>query len=189
MGMFGNSSIGRKQPSVSSWDPSWRDRIAYGLSDAAGTLGAGRYAQQRVSDVARNVLDFIPGVGEAIGANDVMRDLKSRNFGGAALNGLALAAGVVPGLGDAASKSIRKARGAMTLDYFGSPVRILQNPTPMETKGFLNRAKYKAARRITDPKTGDVYIWDASDPALHQLVAERLGLKYSPEMGDMIGVD
>lgn len=80
-------------------------------------------------------------------------------------------------------------RSKFDLDYFGTPVRILQNPTKMETSGFLNRTKYKAARRIKDPSTGDTYIWDAADPALHQMVAEQLGFAYDPQFGDIIGID
>ncbi len=80
-------------------------------------------------------------------------------------------------------------RKTIDLDYYGNPVQVMQNPTPARLQGFLNKSKYKAARRITDPASGDVYVWDADAPALHALVAERLGLKYDPKMGDMIGLD
>jgi hypothetical protein len=79
--------------------------------------------------------------------------------------------------------------GSFELDYYGQPVKILQNPSPERTKGFLNRSKYKAARRIIDPATGDVYIWDAADPALHKLVADQLGIDPAKMTGDMIGID
>lgn len=80
-------------------------------------------------------------------------------------------------------------RKTIDLDYYGNPVQVMQNPTPARLQGFLNKSKYKAARRITDPASGDVYVWDADAPALHALVAERLGLKYDPKMGDIIGLD
>jgi hypothetical protein len=80
-------------------------------------------------------------------------------------------------------------RKTIDLDYYGSPVQVMQNPTPTRLQGFLNKTKYKAARRIVDPASGDVYVWDADAPALHALVAERLGLKYDSNMGDMIGLD
>jgi hypothetical protein len=80
-------------------------------------------------------------------------------------------------------------RKTIDLDYYGSPVQVMQNPTPARLQGFLNKTKYKAARRIVDPASGDVYVWDADAPALHALVAERLGLKYDSNMGDMIGLD
>src|SRR5690606_10083344 len=58
--LVGNQATG----SLTAWEPSLRDRIAYLLSDAAGYLGAGRYAQQDIAQKARDVIDFIPGVGE-----------------------------------------------------------------------------------------------------------------------------
>jgi hypothetical protein len=80
--------------------------------------------------------------------------------------------------------------GTFTLDYFGTPVRILQNPTPQQARGFMDRTKYKAARRIVDPETGDTFIWDANDPALHAMVAEQLGIKPGDKtIMDMIGID
>lgn len=78
-------------------------------------------------------------------------------------------------------------KGSFSLDYFGQPVRVLQNPTAQELVGFLNRTKYKAARRLVDEDTGDVFVWDAADPALHQLVAEELGV--TPKVADVIGID
>lgn len=78
-------------------------------------------------------------------------------------------------------------RGKFDLDYFGQPVNILQNPSPREMEAFLKRTKYQAARRIVD-ENGDVFLWDADAPALHQLVAEQLGIT-NPSAMDMIGVD
>jgi len=80
-------------------------------------------------------------------------------------------------------------RKTIDLNYYGSPVQVMQNPTPARLQGFLNKTKYKAARRIIDPTSGDVYVWDADAPALHALVAEQLGLKYNPKMGDIVGLD
>jgi hypothetical protein len=54
----------------------------------------------------------------------------------------------------------------------------------------MDRTKYKAARRIVDPETGDTFIWDANDPALHAMVAEQLGIKPGDKtIMDMIGID
>lgn len=79
--------------------------------------------------------------------------------------------------------------GSFTLNYFGKPIRILENPSPKQLQGFLGRTKYKAARRIVDPDTGAVYVWDADNPALHKMVADELGVKYDPKRSDMIGLD
>lgn len=83
----------------------------------------------------------------------------------------------------------RRAGGSFRLPYFGKDVKILQNPSPGAVKGFLNRTKYKAARRLVDKQTGDVYIWDANDPALHKLVADELGIDIKEADADIIGID
>jgi hypothetical protein len=77
--------------------------------------------------------------------------------------------------------------GKFTLDYYGTPVNLLQNPSRQRLEGFLNRTKYKAARRIVDEDTGDIYVWDAADPALHEMIAKQLGIK--KHKGDVIGID
>lgn len=91
----------------------------------------------------------------------------------------------------AGSGSRRNGRGFTEIDYFGQPLRLLQNPaSEREIAGFLNRTKYKAARRIVDPTTGDVYLWDAADPALHKFVAESMGVPWGPKtQADMIGIE
>lgn len=88
----------------------------------------------------------------------------------------------------------RNALGAMgskafDLDYFGQPVRILQNPAEAKLKAWLGRTKFKAARRVVDPDTGDVFVWDAGDPALHAQVAKELGVDPSKMQADVIGLD
>jgi hypothetical protein len=88
-----------------------------------------------------------------------------------------------------ATTNVARRSGSFTLDYFGQPVRVLSNPSSQQTNGFLNRTKYKAARRITDPETGDVYLWDAADPALHKMVADQLGIKFDQKLVDTIGLD
>lgn len=75
--------------------------------------------------------------------------------------------------------------GSFTLEYFGTPVRVLQNPTGRQLERFLSRTKYKAARRVVDEDTGDVFIWDAADPTMHALVAKDLGIK-SPKMDTLV---
>jgi hypothetical protein len=117
---------------------------------------------------------YSPGAGDEQGVKDA-----------------ASVAGVVglSGLGMAAPAGSLAANGArrFTLDYFGKPVQMLENPTEKALAAFLGRTKYKAARRITDDATGDVYVWDAADPALHEMVAKTLGIaKHSK---DTIGLD
>jgi hypothetical protein len=175
---------------ISPYHPSLRERMMGGARSVAELFGAGRYGQQYVSDRVGSILDFIPLVGDAIGADEVRRDIRGHRYGSAAAGTVATLAGLLPIAGDAAGKAIKKlARGRFDLDYFGQPVRILQNPTPQQTAGFINRTKHKAARRIVDPKTGETFVWDAADPALHKLVAERLGLTGEDLIMSMIRID
>lgn len=83
----------------------------------------------------------------------------------------------------------RLRRGKFDLDYFGQSVRILQNPSPQQLEGAIGRTKYKAMRRIQDD-TGNTYVWDAADPALHEMVAKELGIDpRTLKISDMIGID
>jgi hypothetical protein len=82
----------------------------------------------------------------------------------------------------------RLPRNGMEIDYFGTPVQIVHNPSSQQLKGLIGKTKYKAVRRIKDNE-GNVYVWDASDPALHDLVAESLGIAKGSFSGDMLGID
>lgn len=130
-------------------------------------------------------LTMTPVVGDVASLGYAARDASRGDWWGAGLNALGVLP-MVPALGTMAGK----ARGAVELDYYGTPLRVLQNPSPREMAGFLGRSKYKAARRIIDPDTGDVYVWDAADPALHRMVAEHLGVPWRKNtVADIIGLD
>lgn len=173
---------------LSAYEPSARERIGNAIYDSLrgfglrGTASSARKAYEATAD-------FVPGLGDVLAANDFGRAVDSGDTLGAIMAGGGLALGVVPVVGDAANSAAKRARGAFNLDYFGSPVRILQNPTDAEVKGFLSRTKYKAARRIKDPDTGDIYIWDAADPTLHGMVAKDLGVRPVEGLWDVIGLD
>jgi len=89
------------------------------------------------------------------------------------------AAGFAATAPGAIARIARRATGFTTIDNdYGGSVRLLQNPTQQQLNGFMSRTEYKAARRLVDPATGDVYVWDAGNPALHDFVARRLGIEY-----------
>lgn len=75
------------------------------------------------------------------------------------------------------------------VNYYDQPIRVFRNPRPEALKRFLAGTKHKAARRLTDKSTGDVYHWDAGDPALHQQMTDQLGLDRSMVDADIIGLD
>lgn len=119
-----------------------------------------------------------PVVGNALSARDSYNAFADRDWLGAGLGAL----GAAPFLGGMAKP--------FNVDYFGKAVKVLHNPSPQETFGFLNKTKYKAGRRIVDPETGDTFIWDAADPALHRMMGEKLGVPMNEKtIADVIGLD
>lgn len=59
---------------------------------------------------------------------------------------------------------------------------ILKNPSADEIAAIIRGSAHKAARRLTDPRTGDVYVWDAAEGA-HRHGAAQLGIPYDPPLG------
>lgn len=99
---------------LSAYEPSLRDRIAFGIG---GLLGGDNYRQGNTARKIGGLLDFIPGLGDVIGFNDAYRDAEAGKYGMAAA-GLGLsAAGLVPGVGDAVSKAGKQGIRA----FHGSP--------------------------------------------------------------------
>lgn len=98
----------RKMPEMRAYTPSWRERIGNAIYDGAKSVGL---PANRMREEGQVAADFVPGVGDAIAANDAARDFGAGNYGMAA-GGAALAAfGLVPGVGEATAglgKAVRK---------------------------------------------------------------------------------
>lgn len=60
---------------------------------------------------------------------------------------------------------------------------MVKNPTRDQTLAVIAKSKHKAARRLVDPRTGDVWIWPAED-ATHADGAKRLGIPYDKRPGE-----
>jgi hypothetical protein len=136
------------------------------------------FAEATVGDVGRQAAYAAPGLGNALSARDSADSFRSGDYLGSAIAGL----GAIPFFGGMAKP--------FEVNYFGKNLKVLHNPSPMETAGFLNRTKYKAARRLVDPTNGDTFIWDAADPALHSMMAETLGVPQTEHtIADVIGLD
>ena len=73
----------------------------------ARQLGGDRSAYNRARDIT-GLLDFLPGYGDAVAADEAGAAYRAGNFGEAGLLGGAAILGVVPGAGDAAAQVIRK---------------------------------------------------------------------------------
>lgn len=97
-----------------SWNPlnpAFRDTVSSAMSNLLGSSNiAGRegYDRSRYADMLTGSVDFVPGVSEAAGVGDVRREVQQGNYPGAALAGVATALGMVPVIGDAASRAIRE---------------------------------------------------------------------------------
>jgi hypothetical protein len=50
-----------------------------------------------------------------------------------------------------------------------------KNPDDATVAGIILGSRHRAARRIVDPNTGDVWVW-AAEEATHAEGAERLGI-------------
>lgn len=170
-----------------AYSPSPRERMGAGLAGVLQQLGIDGRESFRHANRVMELLGFVPGVGDALDAYDAGRMMGSGSpWAGASL----LGATMLPGVGaEGARKAARRISSTFDLDYFGRPLKVLQNPSPKKLQGFMGRTKHKAARMLKDPDTGDMFVWDADEPALHQLVAEQLGMKYDPDMGDTLFLD
>lgn len=68
--------------------------------------------------------------------------------------------------------------------------KAVKNPDRDTLKKLITTSKYKAARRIVDEKTGDVWYWPA-ELGTHREGADALGLAYSRPRGagDIVTAD
>ncbi len=66
-------------------------------------------------------------------------------------------------------------------------MKIAKNPTANEVAAIIRGSVHKAARRITDPRNGDVYVWDFAE-GTHREGADLLGVPYDrlPGEGDVL---
>jgi len=72
-------------------------------------------------------------------------------------------------MGGGALGSIRSVLPGM----FGNQISVFRNITKTMAKNLLDRTKSKELRSITDPVSGQTYVWDASK-GLHEEVAVQL---------------
>ena len=122
---------------LSTYDPSLRERVGNVTYDVARYLGLGNIANRMRNDV-QGAVDFVPGVGDAVGLNEAYRDAQAGNYRGA-LGGIGLAAiGAVPGAGDVAAKVIKALPSSAALNIPVAPtVELLQQyartqPVPLQ---------------------------------------------------------
>lgn len=98
----------RDRDSLQPAQNSLRDRLAYALAGGAERIGAGRDMQRYIIDRTQQVADYVPGLGDALAADDFGRAVGNGDTLGSILAGGGLAVGGVPVVGDAAGKAIKK---------------------------------------------------------------------------------
>ena len=122
------------EPAVRSYNPfnpAFRETMRSGITDLLGGRAMGGTPSQRyragMADMLTGAVDFVPGVSEAVGVADTVQAARGGNYGTAAILGGATALGMVPVVGDAASKAVRGA-----LPFFPAA------PAIKTTRGSIN---------------------------------------------------
>lgn len=102
-------------------------------------FGAGRHAQQDIAAKVGGVLDFLPGLGEVLGADDTAREMDAGKYGGAAVAAAATGLGMLPAIGDFAGKGL-KSLASRSAFMYNPPAR---SPRPFE-------ADYPAGAKVDE---------------------------------------
>lgn len=98
--------------SYNPFNPAFRETMRASISDLLGGRAMGGTPTQRyranIADMLTGAVEMAPGVGEAVGVTDTRQAIRSGDYGTAAMLGGATALGMVPVIGDAASRAIRE---------------------------------------------------------------------------------
>lgn len=113
------------EPAVRSYNPfnpAFRETMRSGITDLLGGRAMGGTPSQRyragMADMLTGAVDFVPGVGEAVGVADTVQAARGGNYGTAAILGGATMLGMLPVVGDAASSALKKMTRS---EFLGSP--------------------------------------------------------------------
>lgn len=132
-GMLASAQEGRPKGLLDVMpEPGLRGLLGQMIYDAANSAGLGSNAN-RMRNEASAIMDLIPGVGEAVGADDARRSFNAGNYGQAAFDTGTTLLGAIPGGGDLAAgvaKAIFGGIGAKTADK-----GMLDLATAMASKG------------------------------------------------------
>lgn len=109
-----------KGTTLTSYDPSLREKIAWWVADRFG--GGDRSRRNYLNEKVGGAIDLIPGVGDALGAEDTIRSAKEGDYYGAAVNSIATLAGLIPGAGDMVSKGVKSSGKKLFEMYHGTRV-------------------------------------------------------------------
>lgn len=98
--------------SYNPFNPAFRETIRATASDLLGGRAIGGTPSQRyraqLADLLTGSVDFAPGVSDAVAVSDTVQAARGGDYGTAAILGGATMLGMVPVIGDAASRAIRE---------------------------------------------------------------------------------
>lgn len=157
---------------LTSYEPSLRDRLAWFVGDMFGDNRTMRnWAQDRV----RTGVDFVPVVGDAVGFDDAKADFDAGNYGQAAVGAGLSAVGSVPGVGDLAAAGL-KAGGSALGAAFG----------PMSKKWHEMYHASASPKYFERPKggLGDAGLHVTRHPAIN---SAYFGVTGEHELSDVVG--
>ena len=141
--------------SYNPFNPAFRETARSFLNNYLGGSNiAGRegYRTGQLVDTAIGAIDFIPGVGDAVGVGDLRQSVGSRDPIGTAVGTTALAAGVLPVVGDAAAKGIRAGESSLRR-FFGGDIPEVTRDTPL-------------LQRVGDPASVNEMTVEMTDPVI-----------------------
>jgi hypothetical protein len=89
----------RPEGSISSYDPSWAEKVQQGVSEGAQAVGVPTQGAERMGSAVRTGAEYAPGTSNIISANEAYRAGQRGDYLGAAVS--ALGAVPIPGAGTA----------------------------------------------------------------------------------------
>lgn len=176
--------------SIRPWDPGYAERMRLALAAGLRKAGASNYRANDVSGRIFGLLDFVPGVDVVKGGVDTVDAYNAGDMTGAGIGAAATLLGVVPVVGDAAGKAVKKAgmkeirkgvakaksRVATTGQYVGAPAGV-DSP---QSLGKIRQTYEDTAIQGADGRDwySDASKWiDRASPAgREQAVADVLGI-------------
>ena len=109
---FTNPDLTPQPQRIEAYEPSLREKMSSGISGALQKSGlvSDNYRANKTGENLTQLAEFIPGIGDAVDANDFGVAAASGDIGGMAMAGL----GVIPVVGDVAQGAVKGIRKTVT---------------------------------------------------------------------------
>lgn len=147
-----------KGTTLTSYNPTLRDKFAWALSDMFG--GGDRGRTNWINEKARGVADIVPGLGDAIGVEETKDAFNAGNYYDAALSGATTAVGAIPGGGDLAAAGLKGAGSALGIlagpSSRGWRQDIADKATDMLDQGYSADEVWLETGYVKEPRTGNM---------------------------------